>query len=256
MKAFVRISLLFLTVCFAALMPFVWNHRDQIKSFSKSSKLPIGGRVYQVSGQEPTPADGLVLRAPDLCQVGELVRLDLRDSTVDGIVWQIIPNSPDFEVIEDGKRAFFSSREPGSFMFLIAGARGGVPFLVHHIVTVEGNAAPGPGPQPDGPTLEAKVGGWLKKVADYPNRKAHLAGMAGVFTKMAEAPDVKVEQILEATALANTAVLGKDLEKWVPFLDELGHELDALVAGGKLTTREQYRGIWLQIAKALETASK
>lgn len=254
MKAFCRITLLFLTVLAFAMLPYIYHHRGEIQTFSKTSQSPISGRVYQVAGQDPAPADGLVLRAPDQCDVGELVRLDLRDSTVEGIVWQCIPDTPDFEVIEDGRRAFFASREPGSYMFLIAGAKGGVPFLIHHIVTVAGGA---PAPGPDGNVgLGPKVAGWVKKVAEYPNRKAHAAGMAGVFSKLAEAPDVKVEQILEATALANSAVLGADLEKWVPFLDDLGNELDAMVAAGSLTTREQYKAVWLDIAKALDKAAK
>lgn len=205
---------------------------------------------------EPSPQPiNLVLKAPDTCEIGELVRLDVRDSQVEGIRWQVLPETPDFEVIEDGRRAFFSSRVPGPYLFMIAGAKGGQAYLIYHTVTVDG-VVPGPGPNPVVIALDKKVVAWAKKVADYDGKKAHLAGMAGVFTKMADNKDVKVEQILEATALANTAILGAKLDAWVPFLDALGTELDSLVSSGGLTTPEQYRTVWLDIAKGLEQAAQ
>jgi hypothetical protein len=66
--------------------------------------------------------------------------------------------------------------------------------------------------------------------------------------------EIDVDGILEATALANTAVLGEDLEKWVPFLKSLEDELDAHIEAGGLKSREDYRDTWLAISKGLERA--
>lgn len=247
MKAFLKISFLVLSTAALVLATFHYQYL---------AKHDFRGRSSLVAKQEAPPESGkLILKAPDSCEIGELVRLDLRESNVDGIIWKVLPETADFEIIDEGRRALFSSRVPGTYTFLIAGAKGGTPYLIYHSLPVNGGVGPSPGPLP-AVSLEVKVSGWVKKVADYPARKQHLAGMAGVFKKMAEAPDVKVEQILEATALANTAVLGADLQKWVPFLDELGKELDAMVAAKTLTTREQYKAAWLEIATALEKSSK
>jgi len=227
-----------------ALIPFFFNHSHQVKT----AKAPI-------AVQEPAGED-LVLVAPTVAEIGELVRLDLRGSKAVGVKWKVVPETTDLEIIDDGKRGLFSSRVPGTYTFIIAGARADMASLIHHeIVIAGGQPAPGPGPAPVVP-LDQKIVAWSKTVKDYPNKKTHAAALASVFKKMADAPDIKPEQILESTALANSAVLGGDLDKWVPFLDEMGKELDARVAAKTLETREQYRDAWLQIAAGLDKISK
>lgn len=211
--------------------------------------------VDTVAATDDAPAAKLVLKAPAKCVVGELVRLDLRESVVGGVQWRVLPDTPDFEVIENGQRAFFSSRVPGSYLFIVAGAKGDTALLTHHTIVVDG-AVPGPGPGPGpGPvvqTLAEQVTAMVAAIPAYEGRDAQIKGVAQVFRKMAEGSDISPDQILEATAVANSAVLGDNLEKWVPFLDKLGELLDGMVDGGKLTTRDDYKATWLEIAKGLE----
>ena len=189
---------------------------------------------------------GIELKAPLTCEVGELVRFDARESDVDALVWDIIPPTPDFEIVD--KRGFFSARSGGEFLILIAGAKGGKAFLVHQRLTVTGAAIPSTG-------LTRKVEDWLKLVPESADKKAKLVGMAGVFRKLAEKP-VSPEKMVEATALANSAVLGDSVKTWVPFLEKLGTELDAMVAAKTLTTIEQYQTAWREIASAMEAAAR
>lgn len=248
MKACCRILLLTTSVVLIALLPFIRWHIEPVKIAKAKTDW-----TRQVAIQEPVGPD-LVLVAPETCEVGELVRLDLSQSKAIGLIWQVIPASTDFEVIDGGKRAVFSSRVGGVYRFIIAGARGDVASLIHHEIIVAGGAPDtGPGPAV---SIDQRIVSWSKKVAEYPGKKTHAAGMAGVFRKMAETKDIKTDQILEATALANSAVLSADLEKWVPFLDLLGVELDAMVTASTLTTPEQYRATWLLIANGLDKVSK
>lgn len=248
MKALFRILLLTTSIIVIALLPFLSHFFETHGHTAKEAPIAI---------QQVDEGADLVLNAPTVAEVGELVRLDLSQSKAVGIKWQVVPETTDFEVIDGGKRGLFSSRVAGTYRFIIAGARGDSASLIHHEIIVAGGLVPtpGPGPVPVIP-IDQKIVGWSKLVKDYPNKKAHAAALAGVFKKMADAKDVKTEQILEATALANSAVLGADLDKWVPFLDEMGKELDARVADKSLSTREQYRDTWLLIAAGLEKVSK
>lgn len=230
----------------------VYKVYQEIHDAPKVAKLDVPtlaeegvGNSFPIAGQDPVPADGIILKAPDICEIGELVRFDARDSTVN-LTWQILPATNDFEVVDQGKRAFFTSRIPGSYLVIIAGAKEDVPYLVHHTIVVEGDFEPGP------VTLAQKVSGWVAQVEDYEGKDIKAAALADVFRSLATKEEVSVDDMLEATAVANSAVLGDDLEKWVPFLEALGNELDAYVEEGELDTRADYREIWLLIAKGIE----
>lgn len=216
--------------------------------------LPAGGDspgkaavLGIVAGQDAVEVEPtFAVDIQDECEVGELVRMSA-DGSVDGIRWEIKPDSPDFEVIGDGRRAFFSGRTPGEFLIIVAGAKGGQPFLHYQTLTVRGDPTPVS-------ELTGKIYTALKKLPKDVN-KAKVKQVAGVFRKMANS-DTPVEKMLEATALANSAVIGDDIESWVPFLEDLGTELDSLVEAKKLDTRDQYKSAWLEIAGALERGSK
>jgi hypothetical protein len=212
--------------------------------------LPITcnpGITPAVQAQEVEVEPVFKVSIQDECEVGELVRMTA-EGDVEGIRWEIKPATPDFEVIEDGRRALFSARQGGEFLIIVAAAKDGKPFLYYQTLTVDG------GVQTPVSDLSRKVATWLKRLPkDTP--KAKIRQVAGVFRKLANS-DTAVEKMLEATALANSAVIGDDLDKWVPFLDGLGNELDAMVDAGNLKTREQYRSTWLEIAAALDKGAK
>lgn len=195
---------------------------------------------------EDEAAGDVILEAPAVCEVGELVRLNASNSQVDGLTWKVLPFTEDFEVIDNGLRALFSARVSSSgteFLVIIAGAKGGVPYLVHHTLRVKA-MSPTTG-------LTAKIATWLRSVPDEVDKRARLLAMSGVFRRLST-QDIDVDQILYATALANSAVLGDALESWAAFLDALGKELDELIAADKLETRRQFRNVWAEIAEGLE----
>lgn len=215
--------------------------------------LAVPGGSPRIAGQdeivEPVVVivedGGINLTAPIECEVGELVRFDARESNVDALVWSIIPASDDFEMVDENRRAFFSARSPGEYLILIAGAKNGKAFLLHQTLTVTGKAIPDS-------ELSTDIGKWLNTVPDFPAKKAQTLAMASVFRKLAKS-DTDLDTMLEATALANSAVIGEAyIENWIPFLESLGKELDRLDESHQLANREAYRMKWLEIASALE----
>lgn len=252
--ALFRIFLLFFTVTAIAATPFIIEYLETYKTprVAQFGAIPTAGQSFPIAGQEEAEVPGgLVIVAPDECEVGELVRIDASQSDVDHFTWQIIPATPDFEVIEDGERGLLSARIASagqSFLIIISAAKklddgSVVSYLQHHTIDVLGEA-PEPGPE----TIATKVRRWTRAVEDYPKREAHALALAQVFRKLGTAEDITVDQILEATATANSAILGEDLERWMPVLEPLGEELDVI----PLDTREQYKDIWLKIAEGIE----
>ena len=194
----------------------------------------------------------IVLNAPTICEVGELVRIDLHDSTVVTTLLVVtIPGlqiTEDFEIIEDGRRAMFSSREPGEYVVMVAGAKGDEPFLAYQRISVEGDTSA----NPKRPNLGRQVSQWVRRVKPYEKRRDHGKALADVFRTTADQADVNVDGMLEVTAHANSAVLASDFEKWKVFLDGLEDALDKLIEDDQLQSREQYRTVWYDIAKGIE----
>ena len=187
---------------------------------------------------------GLKLAMPDECEVGELVRLDARTSEVDSIVWKIIPATDDMEIVDDGKRCFFSSRAPGVYTIILAGAKGGEAFLEHRTLTVAGGVEV---PVSD---LTAKVKRWLYGVG-VADRSDKLRQMANVYRTMA-ASDTPLDEMMKATALGNRAVLGDDFEPWVPFFEKQEKYFEQLESEGGFKDRASYNRSWIELAKAYE----
>ncbi len=215
--------------------------------------LAVPGGSPRIAGQDEivivVTDGGIQLNAPIDCEVGELVRFDARESDVDALVWAIIPASDDFEMVDENRRAFFSARSPGKYLILIAGAKNGKAFLLHQTLTVTGTAIPDTG-------LATDIKKWMNTVPDFPEKKAQTLAMANVFRKLATS-DTEFETMLDATALAISAVIGEAyIDNWITFLENLEKELDRLDGSRQLANREDYRLKWLEIASALERFAK
>jgi hypothetical protein len=245
---------LFLALCgFIIIAILLWTFVDVCEPLC-SAVRPVRHLVGQEL--EPTEAAALVLRingqevtdAGIAADVGELIRLDLTDSTVDGITWQVLPPTPDFEVIEQGRRALLSGRAPGEFLLMMAGAKEGKAYLIYTRIRIRGEV-PTPAPVSN---LTRSVAEWMGLVAKYDDRETHARAMADVFRKLSTRSEIEVDKILEATALANSALLGENVAEWHPFLDRVGTELDELSEAGELDTREQYKTVWEEIASGIE----
>ena len=94
-------------------------------------------------------------------------------------------------------------------------------------------------------------------VPDAETRDADIKSVASVFeqtaAKLAKG-DVDIDNMLEATAIANVGVLGDRLEDWKPFLTELGLELQMYIDNDQLETSEQFQEVWAKIASSLRQA--
>jgi len=216
-------------------------------AFIVSTPFTAGGKdTGHLAVQDVVQVEAFSVEVQRECEIGELVRMKVKGD-VDGITWKIEPMTDDFEIIDDGRRAFFSARTGGDFVIIVAAAKGGKPFLFYDSLTVKGEPKIVTG-------LRGRVGRWLVPV-QTPKKAGTLKAMAGVFRKLAGQPTT-VDKMLEATALANSAVIGDEITAWVPFLDKLGNELDDLVENKKLETIEQYKATWLEVADALEYNAK
>jgi len=175
----------------------------------------------------------IILKAPDTCVVGELVRIDASESLSEELKFEVIPETPDFEAV--GKKAFFSSRTGGDYLIIVAGSEDNKPVLMTHVIHVEGTTG-----------LDSIIKELLKKVITSNGREEAIK-LAQSFRAIA-GTGIPVDHILVSTAKANQLALGSSLEQWKPFLDGLALYLDGL----NLQTLDDYQRTWLTIADAIE----
>ena len=202
------------------------------------------GSVLPVVGQEGESAK-VVVEAPTKGRIGELIRFDLTQSEADSIKWIVKPGSPDFEVYADGRRAVFSARAAGEYLFIIACAKDGTVDVVTHTVKIEGPPA-----KPDSQSLVEWLPYWL-----YPLQldKGSALALADSFEDVAGRITAlsTPKGIIEATAIANRAALSDSLETWKPILKKIQAVLANRAQAGTLATPEQHKETWLEIARGL-----
>jgi len=168
------------------------------------------------------------LKAPDTCVIGELIVFDALESDSEVLVWEIVPPTEDFKA--RGKEAFFSSRQDGDYLIIIAGSG---PVLLVHSIHVQGSNS-----------LDSRIKELLKKVVTTNGREEAIK-LAQSFRGVT---GTSITEILDATAKANRAALGDSLGNWIPFLDGLAAYLDST----NLESRDDYIKTWNAIADAIE----
>ena len=193
----------------------------------------------------PAKTACVTVESPTSCRIGELVRLDASMSVADSISWILVPESVlDIEVYDSGRRAVFSARVPGEYRFIVACAKDGtVDVKTFTIIAV--------GP-PEAP-LSDSLAEWIPFWA-YPLKlSSEDAGrLAASFEEVAARTDLTTPATwIEATAISNRAALGDNLSLWKPILNKIGEALLKKAQAGELTTPEQHREMWLQIASGL-----
>lgn len=203
-----------------------------------------GVEVVQQSDEQVQRAE-VIIEAPVKGAVGELIRFDLSQSVADEIRWRLIPDCPDFESYDAGRKAVFSARAPGEYMFIVAAAKGGTVDVVTHVVTIVG-----PPKEPTTPDLSQWIPYWL-----YPLQldKTEAVALAKGFEETASriTPLSTPKGIIEATAEANRKALGASIGAWRPLLAKLQAAMKNRAATGELTTPAQHKEMWLEIAKGL-----
>lgn len=196
----------------------------------------------------------VIINAQKTAEIGELIRFDLSESTAQSFKWLRIPETVDFETYGTDNRfdrAVFSARKSGEYLFIVACAYDGTVDIAKHIVIVEGPVAP---IMP--PNIDAGLGQWVAYwclINDCPKDEA--AKLAGSFENIAAQIAAGVLQeaddIVEATAEANREALGNSLQAWLPVLRELQTRMKIQAEQGALTTPDQHRDLWLEIAEGL-----
>lgn len=210
----------------------------------------------------------VVITAPKEVKLGKLVVLDVSESTGNKFKWMVVPETEDFLVIDDGRRAVFSSGVPGEYMFIVACAAGDSVDVKKHIVRILGISPPPPidpidpiKPNPIHITSELgkKVISWCEKVQS-PTRSAEARQLASGFESVASQIDAGIltsaYEIIQSTTDANKGALGDRLQVWIPFLRGLQAELEQRADNGTLVSPAQHSVAWKEIAKGLQLFSK
>jgi hypothetical protein len=212
-----------------------------------ASSRPV--RPAVVAARSDAGEAKIVLRAQSTARIGELVRLDVSESTADSFKWLLVPDSvTDFLTYDAGARACFSGRVEGEYRFIVACAKGSSVDVVTHVVRVLGPPAT---PQTDAFSEWIPFWNWNM---DLPAEERDA--MAASFEAIAARADELKEpgDWIEATAAANRKVLGERVEAWKPMLDKIGAKLLEMAQTGALSSPEDHAKVWRDIAKGLRTS--
>lgn len=196
------------------------------------------------AAQEPVPTAKIVLNAPSTARVGELVRLDASDSIADSFKWVLVPESVDFEVYAEGRKAVFSARAQGTFQFVLGVAKNGTVDVLVHTIRIIG--------PPDEPSdlrdVEGHVAFWLWNVQGSDEEKAALAD---AFDEVAQRLPGEAHEWIYETKRAVDDALGGAKPRWDAFLKQLGGYMQQLGEAGLMIEPEEHAQIWREIAQAI-----
>jgi len=177
-----------------------------------------------------------ILTAPKTVEIGELIILDASQSEAASFEWKVIPETPNFIIIESGERAFFSSSIVGKYLFIVATANGNkVDCIIHEIEVVK---------EKKKDVFVEMIKSWLPEK----NNPVLLSALARSFEESTNAKDL--ETLLNTTAIANRVVLGNNLELYKPFLAQLSEYLQKNYQDATL---QKHLELWFKIAETLKT---
>ena len=213
------------------------------------ASLKHGPNVLPKPEPAPAPVSAEVqITAPAQAAVGDLVVLSVEDSDASSFTWQVVPPTKHFMVIDNGRRAVFSSPTEGEYLFIVGAAKGDSVDLKTHKLVV-GTSVPSPTPAGD---LSSKVSSLAvsTKLA-----KADATVISASFLSVASAVSAGAmtdpADIVKATKSAVQAALGPNAPAATPFLQGLQAELKAMANTGKLPDADAHAQAWREIAAAL-----
>jgi hypothetical protein len=220
----------------------------------------VGDEVaFNVPEQAPAAADpnkaSISIKAPTTIKVGQLATIDVSDSVADSFDWEVVPSTENFQVIDNGKRAHFTTsidETADSYMLIVGGAKDGtVDVKTWRIVVTGRPTAATIGPDA---SIAAKVGQWCASV-NSPTKREDLTKLAQSFSSVAEAAKsatMTPDAMVQATTQSNLKALGIDnLKNWSPFFTNLQNELKTMDTAGKLPDGLAHIAVWEQIAQGL-----
>lgn len=231
---------------------------------SRSTIAAILGMLAVTVGPN-VETSGATIDGPSTADVGQLVILRSNEPAN----WLLLPAGEDFWVDPTQQHAAFSARRPGVYQFaLIGGVKDGIVQCeaTHTLVVGGGPVPPVPPPPPPVPPVPPEPDSdWARWAAAEATKSvpaavlqstgAKLAGsMESVCAAAAAGTLASPREAREEMRRSNRASLGKNVDAWEPFSEQLKQELDKLIAKGELTTIDQHVGIWTQIAKGIRAA--
>jgi hypothetical protein len=211
--------------------------------------------VPSVPDDAPAPpadpnAAAVIIKAPTSVPAGTLVVLDVSGSNATNFAWKVVPETPNFMVIDGGKRAVFSGTG-GEYLFIVCGGKGDTVDIKTHSIVVDGPIVP-PGP-PSPADIAAKVAKWCEPV-DSPTKRDDALKLAQSFSSVAAviSPVMTPADIVDATRKSNQDALGSNVERWEPFLRSLQAELKSQAEAGLLPDTEAHAVAWRSVADGLK----
>lgn len=185
----------------------------------------------------------LIVKAPETCVIGEMVTIDATASNCDTFQWLVIPETVDYRTITNGQETLFTSRTPGTYVFIIAGTRDGILLPLKNItIIVERSVAPVPAIVDNAFTI--KIKSWLPTDAD----PVILEKLAQSFERVASAGHKEVADLIKITALSNRGILGSQLEEYKPFLIAFSNHLKINYVEA---TVDKHIELWFNLAMIL-----
>lgn len=202
--------------------------------------------VDPVGPVDPNSAN-VVIKAPESVQAGELVQISVAESNADSFSWKIEPHTKNFQVVDGGRRAFFSHGSSGEFLIIVAGAKGGTSDVKTIRIKIIGPDVP-----PNPTDIASKVPSWCEKVQS-PTKRDDALKLAQSFSSVAAVikPTMTPGEVVEATKKSNQDALGANVKHWEPFLIALQTELKAQATAGTLSDTESHTKAWRAIAEGL-----
>ncbi|HEC75130.1 MAG TPA: hypothetical protein ENI26_12295 [Methylophaga aminisulfidivorans] len=184
----------------------------------------------------------LIVKAPETCVIGEMVTIDVTASNCDTYEWLVIPETVDYRTIMNGQETLFTSRTPGTYIFIIAGTRDGTLLPLKNItIIVERSIAP---LIIIDNTFTIKVKNWLPANAS----PEILEKLAKSFERVASVGHKEVADLVKITALSNRGILGAQLEEYKPFLIAFSNHLKTNYAEA---TIDKHIELWFNLAAVL-----
>jgi len=180
-------------------------------------------------------------------EVGELLRLEIQ-TQADDYHWLVVPSSPDFEIYAEGRKAVFSAREPGEYLFIAAYCVNNKVSLLRHSLKVKGPPEPIVPPGPDASVLKL-IPYWCHTLEIPEESRAVLAKNFKSISEAATSGKFEtVQELIAATAEVNRTVDPKLKE----LLDKISSYIVKQAGAGQLETVDQHILLWNKIALALK----
>lgn len=202
----------------------------------------------------PPPAKAIEIEAPSVVKIGTLVEIDASKSHANSFAWLVTPSADgNIRIVDDGRRAYLTCGKPTTYTVTIAAASSdGMASIEQVVIAFEPYETPVPA-APKSP-LAIAVSAGVDKVQS-PLKDSEQSRLATVFNTVAtmiEAGVIKTpEDVLSATAKLKKEALGDSAAAWAPFSDAVGSELNKMSEAKKLSTVEDHKAVWREIANAL-----